>query len=73
MPKLPILNYRRLERKMNKAGYVLVRTGKYLVYCHVEKNITIPIPKNHSGDVPKGTLRAIIQEMEISVDDFISL
>ena len=73
MSKLPIISYRTLIRKLRKAHYQLIRTSKYLVYYNTERNITIPIPKKHEGDIPKGTLRAIIQEMEISVEYFISL
>ncbi len=73
MPKLPIINYKTLARKLEKAGFQYVRTKKHQVYCHLEKNLTIPIPKNHRGDIPKGTLRAIIHQMEMSVDDFSKL
>lgn len=31
--------------------------------------MTIPIP-SHPGDVPKGTLRAIIREMGMTVEEF---
>ncbi len=60
-----------LVKKLNKAEFKLIRTSKHLVYFNSEKNITIP--KKHRGDIPKGTLRAIIQEMEISVKEFIDL
>ena len=36
------------------------------------KNLTIPVPR-HPGDVPKGTLRSIIREMQMSVEEFNAL
>ena len=36
------------------------------------KNVTIPVP-SHPGDVPIGTLRAIVREMDVSVDEFNNL
>jgi len=34
-----------------------------------KKYTTIP---NHSGDMPEGTLRAILQQADIKVEDFIN-
>jgi predicted RNA binding protein YcfA (HicA-like mRNA interferase family) len=51
---------------------VCIRTSKHPIYYHAEKEITFPVP-NHPGDVPKGTLRAIINEMGITVDAFCEL
>jgi hypothetical protein len=39
------------------------------VYYLAQEDVTIPVPK-HAGDVPVGTLRAIIREMGSSVDEF---
>lgn len=72
MPKLIPVSYRELARKFKRAGYVEIRTSRHPVYYLAEKNLTIPIPK-HPGDVPKGTLRAIIREMGVSVEAFNSL
>jgi len=32
--------------------------------------VTVP---NHSGDMPEGTLRAILKQANISADDFLTL
>ena len=69
MPKLPPTSYRELARKLRRAGYVEIRTSRHPVYYLAEKNLTIPVPR-HAGDVPKGTLRAIVREMGISVREF---
>ena len=51
------------------AGFVEIRTRKHPVYFHTGKDLTVPIPA-HPGDVPKGTLRTIVREMEFSVEEF---
>ena len=72
MPKLVPVSHRELARKLRRAGFVEVRTKRHPVYFHAEKDLTIPIPM-HPGDVPKGTLRSIIREMQISVEEFNAL
>lgn len=69
MPKLIPITHRELARKLKRAGYVEIRTSRHTVYYFAAKNLTIPVP-NHPGDVPKGTLRAIVREMGVSVEVF---
>lgn len=69
MPKLARISYRELASKLRRAGYIEVRAKRHPVYYLEEKNITIPVPR-HPGDVPIGTLRAIVREMGITVDEF---
>lgn len=72
MPKLVPISHRELARKLKRAGFVEVRTSRHPVYYSARQNLTIPVP-SHSGDVPKGTLRTIIREMGISVEEFNAL
>jgi hypothetical protein len=51
---------------------VEIRTSRYPVYYSAAKDLTDPIPI-HPGDVPKGTLRSIICEMQISIEEFNAL
>ena len=69
MPKLIPISHKELAKKLKRAGYVEIRTSRHPVYYLESKNLTIPVPK-HPGDVPKGTLRAIIREMGIDVGSF---
>jgi predicted RNA binding protein YcfA (HicA-like mRNA interferase family) len=69
MPKLIRVSYRELATKLRRAGYVEIRTNRHLVYYLEERNATIPVPR-HPGDVPIGTLRAIVREMGLTVDEF---
>ena len=72
MPKLVPISHRELARKLRRAGFVEIRTSRHPVYYSREKDLTIPIPM-HPGDVPKGTLRAIIREMHTTVEEFHAL
>ena len=72
MPKLVRVSYRQLASKLKRAGYREIRTSRHPVYYFAEKDITIPVPR-HPGDIPIGTLRAIVREMELSVEEFNSL
>jgi predicted RNA binding protein YcfA (HicA-like mRNA interferase family) len=72
MPKLVPISHRELARKLRRAGFVEIRTSRHPVYYSEVKDITVPIP-SHPGDVPKGTLRSIIREMQLSVEEFNSL
>lgn len=72
MPKLIPVTHRELARKLRRAGYVEIRTSRHPVYYLAAKNLTIPVPR-HPGDVPKGTLRAIVREMDLTVEEFNAL
>ena len=72
MPKLVRVSYRELAAKLRRAGYREIRTSRHPVYYLAEKDITIPVPR-HPGDIPIGTLRAVVREMGLSVEEFNSL
>jgi predicted RNA binding protein YcfA (HicA-like mRNA interferase family) len=69
MSKLVRVSYRELASKLRRAGYREIRTSRHPVYYLAEMDITIPVPR-HAGDVPIGTLRAIVREMGLSVEEF---
>ncbi len=69
MPKLVPISHRGLARKLKRAGFAVIRTSRHPVYYSEKRDLTIPIPM-HPGDVPKGTLRTIIREMRMSVEEF---
>jgi predicted RNA binding protein YcfA (HicA-like mRNA interferase family) len=72
MPKLVPISHRELARRLKRTGFVIIRTSRHPVYYSSEKDLTIPIP-SHPGDVPKGTLRTIIREMKMTVEEFNAL
>ncbi len=75
MTKLPTLTARDVINKLKKAGFLFDRQAKgshEIWYNPVTKRrTTIP---NHPGvDMPKGTLRAIIKHMGLTIDEFLKL
>jgi predicted RNA binding protein YcfA (HicA-like mRNA interferase family) len=75
MTRLPSLTARDVIKKLKKVGFVFDRQAKgihEIWYNPITKRrTTIP---NHPGiDIPKGTLKAIIKETGLSVEEFINL
>lgn len=57
---------------MRRFGFEFFREAKgshEIWYCK-EKNIFTTIPR-HRGDIPEGTLRAILKQGDIDPDDFL--
>jgi predicted RNA binding protein YcfA (HicA-like mRNA interferase family) len=70
-PKLPFLKPREVIKVLEKLGFVFVRQkGSHRIY--VKGNIGITIPY-HNKDLKKGTLRAIIKQAGLSVEEFLKL
>ncbi|MBU3926010.1 type II toxin-antitoxin system HicA family toxin [Patescibacteria group bacterium] len=70
MPKIKLIGYNKLARKLIRSGFIAVRKSKHTIYFHSAKQITIPIPHKHSRDISKGLLYKLIKEMKISVEEF---
>jgi predicted RNA binding protein YcfA (HicA-like mRNA interferase family) len=75
MTRLPALTARDVIRKLKRAGFVFDRQakGSHEVWYNpiTRRRTTIP---NHPGvDIPKGTLRAIIKEAGLTVEEFLEL
>ncbi|MDP3043449.1 MAG: type II toxin-antitoxin system HicA family toxin [bacterium] len=72
MPKLPVLKSKELVKILNKMGFFKHhQVGSHAQFKHSNKRrTTIPI---HSGkDIASGTLKSILRDIEISVDEFIA-
>lgn len=73
MPKLPIVKSRELIRVLRKLGFFKFhQVGSHAQFKHPDgRRITIPI---HPGkDINKKTLKGIIDDLDISVDDFVKI
>jgi predicted RNA binding protein YcfA (HicA-like mRNA interferase family) len=72
MPKIPIINSQKLVRALRKMGFFEVhQVGSHVQFKHADgRRVTVPV---HTGkDVKTGTLRAILRDIDISIEDFIS-
>jgi predicted RNA binding protein YcfA (HicA-like mRNA interferase family) len=74
MGRLAGFNYRAIVSKLRRAGFEFDRhaKGSHEIWWNPSdrKRITIP---NHPGDMPEGTLTAIVKQAGLSVDDFLGL
>lgn len=67
MPKVPRVNARRLIKALQRMGFVIVRQkGSHVMLQHDDGRRTI-IPQ-HSGDIPTGTLKGILDDIEVTVE-----
>lgn len=71
MPKLPALKPKQVIRALEKAGFKFVRShGSHRIFLKSTRAVTLPY---HSRALKKGTLRAIIKQSGLSVEDFLKL
>jgi predicted RNA binding protein YcfA (HicA-like mRNA interferase family) len=72
--RLPALTAREVIRALERAGFVVARTsGSHCRLIHASdaaRKVTVPV---HSGDLKRGTLRAIIAQAGLTVAAFIAL
>jgi predicted RNA binding protein YcfA (HicA-like mRNA interferase family) len=74
-PRAPRLTGKQLEVAIFQAGWYLHHSrGLHFYYRHLERpgrQITIPI---HSGDIiPQKTLRYILEQADLTLDEFMKL
>lgn len=74
MPKLPVLKPQEVIRALNRAGFVLYRiTGSHHYFDHPDKPECVVTVALHHRDIKRGTLRSIIKQAGMTVDEFIAL
>ena len=71
--RLPALKPREVISALEKAGWYIHRQkGSHLIMHKAGSSNIIVIPL-HAHDLPKGTLRGILSDAELSVEEFIRL
>lgn len=73
MGSLSGLKYRAITQRLKAFGFRFLRqaSGSHEIWYSEKTNRYTTIP-NHTGDVPEGTLRAILKQAEISPEEFLS-
>lgn len=73
MGRLAGFKYRRIIKKLKKLGFEFDRqaAGSHEIWFHPKKNKYTTIP-NHPGDMPEGTLKAILRQAGILTDQFLN-
>ena len=74
MGKLSGFKYREIAKKLRRAGFDFDRQakGSHEIWYNSKTKHYTTIP-NHSGDMPEGTLKAILKQAGITPDNFLSL
>ena len=71
MPKLPVVKASRLFRILKKLGfYEHHRVGSHIQFKHPDGRRTT-LPYHPSQEIRRGTLKAIVDDLEMTVEEFI--
>jgi len=73
MGRLSGFNYREIIKRLKRSGFEFDRqaAGSHEIWFNPQTHRYTTIP-NHPGDMPEGTLRAILKESGITPDDFLT-
>ena len=74
MPPLPVLPGVRVVRALEKAGFKVVRiSGSHHVLRHPDgRGTSVPV-HGKNEDVRVGTLRSILRDCDLTVEEFLAL
>lgn len=66
--------YKEIVKKLRIAGFVFDRNakGSHEIWWNPVTRARTTVP-NHPGDIPEGTLKAILKQAQISAEDFLNL
>jgi predicted RNA binding protein YcfA (HicA-like mRNA interferase family) len=72
MGRLSGFKYREVARRLRSCGFVFDRQGpgSHEVWRHMASSRKVTVP-HHARDMAEGTLRAILREAGIDVQDFL--
>ncbi len=72
MGRLAGFRYREIVRRLKRYGFEFDRqaAGSHEIWYNAKTNRYTTIP-NHPGDMPEGTLRAILKQAGITPEDFL--
>ena len=74
MGNLSGFNYKNITRRLKLLGFVFYRqaAGSHEIWFCSETNRFTTIP-HHNGDLPEGTLRAILKQANITTQQFLEI
>jgi predicted RNA binding protein YcfA (HicA-like mRNA interferase family) len=72
MSRLPALKYRDVVARLRRHGFEYLRPGKGSHEFWINRRTQrVTMVACHPGDLPRGTLRAIIAQTGLTVDEFL--
>lgn len=73
MSRLPVIKAREILKVLKLLGFALKRKkGSHFFFAHKDGRTTV-IPMHPSETLGKGLLRAILRDLEISVEELVTL
>lgn len=70
MPPLPVVSGMETRKALERAGWLFVRQkGSHMSLFNPDTNRQVTVP-NHK-DIDKGTLKSILKQANLSVDEFL--
>ncbi|MFZ5923026.1 MAG: type II toxin-antitoxin system HicA family toxin [Chloroflexota bacterium] len=73
MSKLPMVNFKVMDRLLRHLGFIAVRQkGSHVFYRHADGRTTT-LPNHGSRDLARPLMREILREISISPDEFVEL
>ena len=73
MAKLPSIRARQVARVAESIGFVLDRQrGSHAVYYRASDGRRVVIPMHGTKDLKPGTLRGIVADLGLSVEEFVA-
>jgi predicted RNA binding protein YcfA (HicA-like mRNA interferase family) len=74
MTELPVVRADRLIRALLRAGFFVHHTtGGHYVLKHSDRPTLRVVVPYHAGDVKRGTLRNILRQANLTVDELVAL
>ena len=75
MPKLRELSYDEVVRRLRELGFRFYRQGKgsHELWVRDSDGRVVPVPRHQGKRIRKGTVRAIIREVDLTVAEFMEL
>jgi len=72
--RLSGFRYREIVRKLKRCGFEFDRqaAGSHEIWFNAKSNRYTTIP-NHPGDMPEGTLRAILKQADVDPEVFLGM
>ncbi|MCB9487923.1 MAG: type II toxin-antitoxin system HicA family toxin [Deltaproteobacteria bacterium] len=72
--KLPVVKPKNAIRALEKAGLTVVRQrGSHVVMKHPARPDAMVVVPHHVADIKRGTLKNILKQANLSVDEFVAL
>jgi predicted RNA binding protein YcfA (HicA-like mRNA interferase family) len=74
LPKLPVISGLEAVDALGADGFALDRwKGSHAILWHPQRKRTVSVPVHAGEDLKPGTLRAIIRQAGLTVEEFVQL